>query len=452
MDPRQKAWAGLALLLLLLSPLARAEAWNSEGGTVAQDFYSGSWLNAIAFSWSVPFSSTTLPLVVGSRIYVGNMSGVACFSVQDGRLVWFYRTKYPVRTILYLDGLYVGTMRELYKLSPSKELEWRRTEYSDMNVYSGGNGRVITGSCMIDYGGNVVKRFNGTVYAAASSGTRHYVVLNMTTLAAFDQSGEQVWVKTFPDPVTFVSCSNDKVFATLSGQTVCMDFRGNVLWQRSGRLLAHGDFYHDHVVLISDGSVFKVLDSDGTEMYRMNETVSSAALTPNYMYLVNEFGRLTVLSSGFTLYDSFQTTGSHIALEGGYLVMSSSAEISAYRYGTFDLTVKVYEGASPLAGATVLVTDDKGVSVVEQTGSDGVARFQLKTHNVFKVEARKSGYYSSTTYVVGQPGSSVEISLYLGKVVPVQPYSATGGVDLLQIVAVALFVAAIFLIIWKRGS
>ncbi|MEM3361531.1 MAG: PQQ-binding-like beta-propeller repeat protein [Candidatus Bathyarchaeia archaeon] len=442
---KQRKALAFSILLLFTLNFLQAQAWNTEGGTSAQDFFSSSSLDALAPAWTIFFSSTTLPVAVGSHVYVGNLSGVACFNIVDGRLEWFFRTEYPVRTLVYLDELYAGTMRVLYKISSSGTLLWSRREYSDMNVYTGGNGRIVTGSSMIDYGGNIVRKFNGTVYAAAFSGTRYYVVLNGTTLAAYDGLGRIVWSKLFSEPLTFLSCSSDRIFATLSDNVVCLDSSGNVLWRDGGRMLAHGVFRGNHIVLVADTGSVKALDLSGKIMYRGNYTAASAVITPDYIYVLDMFGTLTVLASGYTFYDQFPTLGSHAALEGNYFIVSSSATVSVYKRDIFRLSVKVYDGSTPLAGVDVMVVDSKGVATVEATGSDGVAVFQLKTHDNFNVKVRRSGYYTYSTYVVGNPGESAYVDVFLSKIVS-PSYSFSGEQSLWYLVAVAVFAAAVAII------
>ncbi|MGB9727562.1 MAG: PQQ-binding-like beta-propeller repeat protein [Nitrososphaeria archaeon] len=443
--------AGIVAFIILCSA-AGTVAWNSEGGTVLQDFHSTTDFDAYALLWSKIFPSTTLPVIVGSHVYIGNASGIACFNVFSGEMEWFYRTSLPVHTILYLDELYVGTLRTLYKISSAGKLVWSRSCYEDMNVYTGDAGKIVAGSAFVDYGGNIVKKFNGTVYAAAASGEHYYIVLNRTILEAYDYMGNMVWRRMFDDEIKFVSSTSapgEKVFATLSDSIVCLDSGGNMLWQSSGRMLAHGLFYSEHVIVVADGKIVKFLNLDGETVCRRNVTAaSSAAVAPKHLYVLDGFGRLTVFASGFTFYDSFLTQYSRIALDN-ILLLSSPSGLAAYSHKVYNLNVKVFEDSVPAAGVNVYVTDEKGVSVAGETGADGVARFQLKTHGLFKVEARESGYYTATSYVVGRPGETEQITLYLTKIVS-QPYYISGETSVLYLVAIAFFAAAVFLLIFGR--
>ncbi|MEM3573440.1 MAG: hypothetical protein QXJ62_04325, partial [Nitrososphaeria archaeon] len=87
----------------------------------------------------------------------------------------------------------------------------------------------------------------------------------------------------------------------------------------------------------------------------------------------------------------------------------------------------------------------KGVATVEATGSDGVAVFQLKTHDIFNVKVRRSGYYTYSTYVVGNPGESAQVDVFLSKIVS-PSYSFSGEQSLWYLVAVAVFAAAVAII------
>jgi len=450
---RVDSLAAAALAFLLVLQFAGAYAWVSEGGSLAQDFSSPNSVKSLRLVWSRQFYSTTLPVVVGDKIFLGNDSGLACFSVDDGRMLWFTGTRFPVHTILYFDGkVYAGTMRTLYCISSSGSIVWAMEGFGDMNVYTEGDGKIVLGSMLVSSSGKVLMKWNGTVDSAAFSGANFYLALNGTVLASVKGSGEVSWIRSLGERIKFVSCTSagagERVFAVLSGRTVCLDGGGNILWTAPGTLLSHG-LFRENYVLVFAGQKLEVRGLDGVIVYSNNMTVLSATVSKDYVYVVDRQFALTMLASGFTLYDTFSAGCATVAVEGDAVIGWSPSDVKVFKSGTFSLKVKVLSGSVPVDGVAVVVTDRWGVSQVEYTGSSGAVQFTLEGHGVCGIEARKGGYYTASDYVEIVPGASAEVTLYISKVAA-SSYSESGGFDYSLLISLAVCSAALAIIAWKR--
>jgi len=445
--------AAAALAFLLLLQFFGVCAWVSEGGSPAQDFSAPNSVRSLRLVWRRQFYSTTLPVVVGDKIFLGNDSGVACFSVDDGRMLWFTGTRFPVHTILYFEGkVYAGTMRALYCISPSGNIVWVREGFDDMNVYVGGDGKIVLGSMLADSSGKLLRKWNGTVDAAAFSGANFYLALNGTLLASLKSSGEVNWIKNLGERIRFVSCTGagagERVFAVASGRTFCFDSGGNILWTVPGTLLSHGLFGGSYVLVFSNKNL-EVRDLNGNILYSNNMIVLSATVANDIVYVVDTQFALTMLASGFTLYDTFSASCAMVAVEGDAVIGWSPSDVAVFKRGTFSLKVRVLSDNVPVEGATVVVTDGNGVSSIEYTGSSGVAQFTLERHGLSRIEVRKSGYYKASDYVEVVPGNSAEVTLYISKIVS-SSFSESGGFDYSLLISLAVFSMALAIIAWRR--